>query len=135
MMIMAERRGKLRSMFLLAIGLLIVAMILVSLSGVPLLLYLGMWLFFVGFNYLEATLPSLVSKLVFVGGKGAALGIFSTCQFLGAFAGGAIGGYVLQQWGSQGLLAACLLPGIIWLALFIPGALFAADSASDLPGA
>lgn len=135
LMRLAEKGGRLREVFPAAIALLLLALPgLVFVASGP-MFYLSLWLFFVGFNYLEATLPSLVSKAVFAGGRGTAMGIYSSCQFLGAFAGGAVGGYVLQQWGSQGLLAACLLPGIIWLALFIPGALFAADSASDLPGA
>ena len=120
MMIMAERKGRLQAMFLLAIALLILAMSVISLSASPVLLYLGMWLFFVGFNYLEATLPSLVSKMVFPGGKGTALGIYSTCQFLGAFAGGALGGWMLKSGGSLVLLTSCLGLAALWLVLFLP---------------
>ncbi|MEP5569767.1 MAG: MFS transporter [Halioglobus sp.] len=120
MMILAERKGRLHAMFLLAIALLIAAMSVISMSASPVLLYLGMWLFFVGFNYLEATLPSLVSKMVFPGGKGTALGIYSTCQFLGAFAGGAAGGWMLKSGGSTILLTSCLVLGAVWLLLFLP---------------
>ena len=77
-------------------------------------------MFFVGFNYLEATLPSLVSKAVFAGGKGTALGIYSTCQFLGAFAGGALGGWLLQEGGVGALIAACLVLATLWLILVLP---------------
>ncbi|MBT7720757.1 MAG: MFS transporter [Halieaceae bacterium] len=120
MMIMAERKGRLHAMFLLAIVLLILAMTVISAPASPLLLYLGMWLFFVGFNYLEATLPSLVSKMVFAGGKGTALGIYSTCQFLGAFAGGALGGWLLKSGGASLLLGCCLVLSALWLVVFLP---------------
>ena len=120
MMIMAERKGRLHAMFLLAIVLLILAMTVISAPASPLLLYLGMWLFFVGFNYLEATLPSLVSKMVFAGGKGTALGIYSTCQFLGAFAGGALGGWLLKSGGASLLLGCCLGLSALWLVVFLP---------------
>ena len=120
MMIMAERKGRLHAMFLLAIVLLILAMTVISAPASPVLLYLGMWLFFVGFNYLEATLPSLVSKMVFAGGKGTALGIYSTCQFLGAFAGGALGGWLLKSGGASLLFGCCLVLSALWLVVFLP---------------
>ena len=86
----------------------------------PFLLILGLWLFFVGFNYLEATLPSLVSKTVFAGGKGTALGVYSTWQFMGAFAGGAAGGWVLQLAGLPGLFGLCI--GLVgaWALIALP---------------
>ena len=108
-------------MFLLAIALVLGALSVIGSSGAPILLYLGLWLFFVGFNYLEATLPSLVSKAVFPGGKGTALGVFSTCQFLGAFAGGAAGGWLMQAFGTQALFLACLALGALWWLLSLPG--------------
>ena len=61
-------------------------------------------LFFVGFNTLEAILPSLVSRLCPTRQRGTAMGMFSTCQFLGAFAGGSVGGLMLQQYGVSGVL-------------------------------
>ena len=120
MMIMAERHGRLRGMFLVAISLLAVSTLVLASSEVALAVYLAMWLFFVGFNYLEATLPSLVSKVVFPGGKGTALGIYATCQFLGAFAGGAVGGWLLKYSGPASLVMACLLLAGFWLLLFLP---------------
>lgn len=55
-------------------------------------LAVGLLLFFIGFNVLEATLPALISKVAPTESRGAAIGIYSTFQFLGAFLGGAIGG-------------------------------------------
>ncbi|QFU77945.1 MFS transporter [Halioglobus maricola] len=121
LMILAERKGKLREVFLLAITLVLGALVMMGSASAPVLLYLGLWIFFIGFNYLEATLPSLVSKAVFAGGKGTALGVFSTCQFLGAFAGGALGGALLEYGGTQALFAICLGLGVLWWLFSLPG--------------
>ena len=55
------------------------------------------------FNLLEAMLPSWLSKVCPAGRKGTAMGIYSTSQFLGAFAGGVLGGWSVQQFGIDGL--------------------------------
>lgn len=114
LMIVAERLGRLRQMCLLAIALVFVAMATLDYAAAIPLLYGGLWLFFVGFNYLEATLPSLLSKSVSAGSKGSAMGVFSTCQFLGAFAGGAVGGWLLQHLGAYALTGVCLLLAAVW---------------------
>jgi len=68
--------------------------------------------FFVAFNYLEAVLPSLITKMAVPSLKGTALGVFSTSQFIGAFAGGLAGGYI---YGHYGLSTVFLFDGIIAL--------------------
>ena len=115
MMRIAERGGRPQSIFALGIALLLVALALLGFVHQTALVYLGLWLFFTGFNYLEATLPSLVSKTVFAGGKGTALGVYSTCQFLGAFAGGAVGGWVIQHGSASILFYMCLFLLGVWL--------------------
>lgn len=135
LMRLAEKGGRLREVFPAAIALVLVALLGFAFTAAGPLFYVSLWLFFVGFNYLEATLPSLVSKAVFAGGRGTAMGIYSSCQFLGAFVGGAGGGYVLQHWGAMGLLALCMVPGTAWLVLCLPGRTVAPDPAGDLPGA
>ena len=119
MMRTAERGGRPREMFLCGIGLLAAALLLLDVAASSYVLFAGLWLFFTGFNYLEATLPSLVSKTVFPGGKGTALGIYSTCQFLGTFAGGAGGGWVLQHFGQVGLLGLCLGLAACWFLVIL----------------
>ena len=114
LMILAERGGRLRQMFLLAIALVFVAMATLNYAMATSLLYGGLWLFFVGFNYLEATLPSLLSKTVSAGSKGAAMGVYSTCQFMGAFAGGAGGGWLLDHLGEGMLGSVCLALAAAW---------------------
>nr|WP_310491714.1 MFS transporter [Dechloromonas sp.] len=114
--IAAERKDKMRPIFLAAIALLVVVQ-----SG--LLLYsaslwaLGLWLvlFFVAFNVLEATLPSLVSRTAPPSAKGAALGVYNTTQALGLFVGGAAGGYIAQNFGDNAVFAACTGLVLVWL--------------------
>lgn len=138
LMILAERGGRLRQMFLLAIALVFVAMATLDYAAATPVLYGGLWLFFVGFNYLEATLPSLLSKTVSAGSKGTAMGVYSTCQFMGAFAGGAGGGWLLDHVGEGMLSGVCLaLAAVWWLAVLrLPrSAVVENITPSPLPGA
>lgn len=114
LMVLAERRGRLHQMFLLGIALVFAAIAALDFASSSLLFYGGLWLFFVGFNYLEATLPSLLSKAVSADGKGTAMGVYSTCQFLGAFVGGAGGGWLLQHLGAYVLTGVCLSLAAVW---------------------
>lgn len=135
LMVLAERGGRLRQMFLLGIALVFVAIATLGYATTSLLCYVALWLFFVGFNYLEATLPSLLSKTVAADGKGTAMGVFSTCQFMGAFAGGAGGGWLLDHLGTGMLTSACLLLAASWWLVVAraPGPTATVDP-SPLPG-
>ena len=77
----------------------------------------GRLLFFTGFNHMEAMLPSLVSRLVPPDGRGLALGVYSTSQSLGVFAGGAFGGLVLKYAGATAVPLASALLLVLWWAL------------------
>jgi len=120
MMILAERGGRLHQVFLVAVALVFVAVGVLGFTSAPAVFYVALWVFFVGFNYLEATLPSLVSKIVFAGGKGTAMGVYSTCQFLGAFAGGAVGGWLLQYMGLAALIGLCMALAACWWIIVTP---------------
>ena len=116
--IAAERKDKMRPVFLAAIGLLAVVQ-----AGLY-LLHQSLWalaawllLFFVAFNVLEATLPSLVSRTAPPAAKGAALGVYNTTQAVGLFIGGAAGGYIAQHFGDNAVFAACTGLALIWLAV------------------
>ena len=74
----------------------------------------AMFVFFMAFNLLEANLPSMVSKKAFPGGKGTAMGVFSTFQFMGAFLGGSIDGLMMGALGSRGVFAVCALITLLW---------------------
>ncbi len=117
-----ERRGYLRAVFLVAIGL--IALVQLGLmgvvaSGAPSVGVLGalLFLFFCGFNVLEASQPSLVSRLAPAQARGAALGVYNTLQSLGLFTGGALGGWLVKHSGASGLFSACLIGMLAWLAV------------------
>ena len=116
-----ERRGLLRPLFLACIALVLcvqLGLLLVS-SQQPNLISLGvlLFLFFCGFNVLEASQPSQASRLAPPSARGAALGVYNTLQSLGIFAGGAAGGWMAKHWGSQGLFLSCAMLMGLWLLL------------------
>jgi len=119
-----ERRGYLRAVFLSAIALIAlvqVALLWVS-SGAPSITTLA-WLlfaFFCGFNVLEATQPSLVSRIAPASSRGAAMGVYNTLQSLGFFAGGLMGGQLVKSYGTQGLFLTCAALMVIWLVVAWP---------------
>jgi MFS family permease len=77
----------------------------------------AIFLFFVAFNVLEATLPSMVSKIAPAGAKGTATGIYATSQVIGVSCGGALGGWLLQQYGSPAVLGLGAVFSALWLAV------------------
>ncbi len=101
-----ERKRKLRYVFLAAVFVLVVSQ-LVLFKGYQSFIWLAgaLFLFFSGFNVLEALLPSLISKIAPVDSKGTAIGVYSTFEFFGAFVGGAAGGYLLGQYGMASVFA------------------------------
>jgi len=119
-----ERRGYLRAVFLSAIGLIaLVQLALLWLtSGAPSIAQIGwvLFAFFCGFNVLEATQPSLVSRLAPANSRGAAMGVYNTLQSLGFFAGGWMGGRVVKSFGSQGLFLTCAALMALWLLVAWP---------------
>jgi MFS family permease len=77
----------------------------------------AVFLFFVAFNLLEATLPSMVSKIAPAGAKGTATGIYATSQVIGVSCGGALGGWLLQQYGIPAVLCLGAVFSLVWLAV------------------
>ena len=119
-----ERRGRLRAVFLASIALIALvqlALLWVS-SGAPSITAMGVLLFafFCGFNVLEATQPSLVSRLAPASVRGAAMGVYNTLQSLGFFAGGWMGGRLVKNHGTQGLFITCALLMLAWLVVAWP---------------
>lgn len=82
-------------------------------------LLIGLALFFVGFNTMEATLPSLVSRIAPLASKGTATGVYNSAQFFGVFIGGATGGWLSGAFGFQAVLWFCLFILTSWLLLTI----------------
>ena len=121
-----ERKGQLRSALLLAIVLVLLVQAglgALTLAGdAPSLWLLGaaMLVFFIGFNMLEATQPSLVSRMAPERLRGAALGADNTLQSLGLFAGGFLGGWLSRHGSLTGVFAATALLCVVWLVVTWP---------------
>ncbi|MBX9958541.1 MAG: MFS transporter [Burkholderiaceae bacterium] len=118
-----EKRGHLRAVFLGAIALIgLVQLGLYVVAEVPGLASLALLLFafFCGFNVLEASQPSLVSRIAPAQARGAALGVYNTLQSLGFFAGGAAGGWLVQHHGVQALFIGSAAAIALWLLLAWP---------------
>jgi len=121
-----ERRGHLRVALLLAIALVLAVQIglgLLMWSAMPPtlgVLGLLLFVFFCGFNVLEASQPSLVSRMAPPALRGAALGTYNTLQSLGLFAGGALGGLLMAWTGAIGLFSATACLAGLWLLLAWP---------------
>lgn len=114
--IIAEKRRKIKGVFLIAVSLLLLSELAFMLISTQLVLALFiLFVFFIAFNILEATQPSMVSKIAPAGAKGTATGIYSTCQVLGVFGGGALGGWLLQQQGANAVFALNAVLVLIWL--------------------
>ena len=118
--VIGEKNRVIGPLMAAAIILLLLARWLVGLSASSLVVIVtGTTCFFVAFNYLEATLPSLVSRIADVHSRGTAMGLFSTCQFLGAGCGGAVAGYVAGKWGSSGVLCVVAVMAVTWWLLSV----------------
>lgn len=119
LIMLSTRRQWLPRIMVIGVSLLLAAQMLLSVTHRGLWgLAAALWVFFWGFNLLEATLPSLVSRLAPAARKGTALGVYNTFEFAGVFFGGIIGGAVYGAFGASGvflLCAALLLPWLIWL--------------------
>jgi predicted MFS family arabinose efflux permease/copper chaperone CopZ len=115
--ILAEKKRKMKAVFVGAVLTLSMACLgLYQLSGNLWGMLAALFIFFTAFNLLEATLPSLISKIAFAGGKGTAMGVYSSSQFFGAFCGGIAGGLI---WGAYGLSEVFLFCAIILLLWFV----------------
>jgi MFS family permease len=117
--IIAERRQALKPVFIGAIFSLMLATIIFLESHSLWGTIGGLIIFFAGFNLLEASLPSLITKTARATQKGTAMGVYSSSQFFGAFLGGAIGGSAHQLWGIDGVYYTVIAVLLFWLVLAI----------------
>ncbi|HEX5363831.1 MAG TPA: MFS transporter [Gallionella sp.] len=114
--IIAEKKAKMKQVFMGAVALALVAQALLmfaqhSLWGVA----AALLIFFTAFNVLEATLPSLISKIAPLASKGTAMGVYSSVQFLGAFFGAAAGGALMQFVGHDAVFWFSIVLLALWL--------------------
>lgn len=121
LILLAEKRRKMKPVFLMAVGATLLTQGLLALFAQEwLLLCLLMFLYFTAFNFLEASLPSLISKQAYPRSKGTAMGLYSTSQFLGIFAGGAMAGILFAHFAMQGIFIANALLAFCWLLIALP---------------
>ncbi|MEI7430282.1 MAG: MFS transporter [Betaproteobacteria bacterium] len=114
--IAAEKYGKMKLIFNSAIALLLIVQLGFAFFGDGLYsLSFWMLLFFVAFNVLEATQPSLISRIAPPHAKGAALGVYNTSQSVGLFLGGICGGMLAQSSGPLSVWLVCSALALIWL--------------------
>lgn len=134
--IVAEKRQKIKQVFVFGISLMAVSLLILAnqytyYGG----LLLGISLFFIAFNLLEALLPSLLSKISPAGTKATAMGIYASSQFFGAFLGGLCGGVL---WAKHDIslayvILAALTISWILLALFMKPPRFLQSMVMDIP--
>jgi predicted MFS family arabinose efflux permease len=118
LIIIGVKRNNTKATFQIALLLMMAALGSMALFADNLLvLSIAVVLFFTGFNYLEASLPSLIAKFCPAGDKGSAMGVYSTSQFLGAFCGGLLGGGAYQLVGAEGVFAVALGLMCVWFLL------------------
>ncbi|WP_263146865.1 MFS transporter [Pseudomonas sp. RIT-PI-AD] len=114
--IYAEKKRRMKRVLLGAVSVLVLCELFFWAFGDNLrALVLGTILFFTAFNLLEASLPSLISKVAPAGGKGTAMGVYSTSQFLGAALGGILGGWLFQHGGLATVFLGCAALSLLWL--------------------
>jgi MFS family permease len=119
-----ERRGHLKKVFLAAIALITLVQLglLVQASGTARLWPMAglLFAFFCGFNILEASQPSMVSRLAPMSVRGSAMGLYNTLQSLGFFVGGWLGGWLVKSWGSPALFLCCAAAMLVWWLVALP---------------
>ena len=114
--IVAEKYRRMKGVFVSAVMALVASQIMLFYgSGNLFVLLAALIVFFSAFNVMEASLPSLITKVAPPDVKGTAMGVYSSLQFLGIFIGGIIGGMAHQQSGSAGVFVLTTALAVIWL--------------------
>lgn len=114
----AEKKARLKQVFCAAVALMLATQLLLPwLLGSLWEIFVALLAFFTAFNILEASLPSLISKIAPPGAKGTAIGVYSSVQFFGAFVGAVASGYLSQHHGTIAVFAFGVMLLAIWLIL------------------
>src|SRR5690348_200340 len=115
--VIAEKQRRMKGVFIGSIAVIVASQALLHFGGLNWIgVAVALTIFFAGFNVMEATLPSLITKAAPPDAKGTATGIFSSAQFLGIFVGGVLGGWAHQQWGTAGVFTVTMGLALAWLA-------------------
>ncbi len=114
--IVAEKYRRMKGVFVCAVAALLVSQVMLYLgAGNFYVLLAALIIFFSGFNVMEASLPSLITKVAPPDAKGTAMGLYSSLQFLGIFVGGVVGGWANQTGGTAGVFALTAALALLWL--------------------
>jgi MFS family permease len=114
--IVAEKHRCMKGVFLGAITALAASQWMLAVGdGSKYVVLAALTLFFSAFNIMEATLPSLITKISPARAKGTASGVYSSSQFLGIFVGGVVGGWVQQRVGGEAVFLCAGALAVLWL--------------------
>src|SRR5437763_3946015 len=114
--VFAEKYRHMKGVFVTAVAALAASQIMLFFAaGNAFALLAALVVFFSAFNVMEASLPSLITKVAPAAVKGTAMGVYSSLQFLGIFVGGIIGGFAHQHGGSGAVFAVTAALALIWL--------------------
>lgn len=114
--IFGEKRGQLKPLFVGSVALMLLAQVGLG-AGIDSFwaIVWALFFYFVSFNLLEASLPSLISKMAPASAKGTAMGVYNTAQAFGLFFGGLFGGWLAQHYGFQAVFVFCAVMMGAWL--------------------
>ena len=114
--IVAEKYRRMKGVFVGAVAALALSQLMLYFgAGNLLVLLAALVVFFSAFNVMEASLPSLITKVAPAEAKGTATGLYSSLQFLGIFVGGIVGGFANQHGGSAGVFVLTAALALAWL--------------------
>jgi MFS family permease len=114
--IIGEKRAKLKQVFVAAIVLMLGAQLLFAFSITHFWgIVFSLGAYFIAFNILEATLPSIISKIAPAASKGTAIGVYNTTQSLGVFVGGTAGGFLAHHYNHSAVFIFCSALMAVWL--------------------
>jgi len=118
---LAERKKLLKPIFMLCVAATSGCQLLLALFADQWLgLCILMFIYFIAFNILEASLPSLISQQADANSKGTAMGVYSSCQFLGIFAGGIVSGFLYQYGGIKSIFFINAISALLWVIIAQP---------------
>ncbi|MGE5145168.1 MAG: MFS transporter [Candidatus Eiseniibacteriota bacterium] len=114
--IVAEKYRHMKGVFVAAVAALVLSQVMLHFgAGNLYVLLAALAVFFSGFNVMEASLPSLITKVAPPDAKGTAMGMYSSLQFFGIFVGGLVGGWANQHGGSTGVFTLTAILSLLWL--------------------